>query len=260
MALVCGRRCCGCARFIPPLRHLRCLACYPASEEFLTASNLLAQVFGGFSDYCYMGLSESIIYHGIAFGRSVVGLVIRPYETYRNIAERGKTGELFYIALLLLCYFALASIVKVAAFRPFLLTKQFIVLGAGASSGALLTIFLLSLLGKLLGATVRIGTVALAWGYTLVPTVLWFFATSLLYVILPPPRTTSSAGMVFSILFLVFSAALLWWKITLSYLTLRFALRFDVTKNGVLIALAAPVLIIWSIAMYKLGIFKVPFI
>lgn len=207
-----------------------------------------------------MGLSESVIYHGISFGRSCVGLITRPYETYRKIVERGKPGELFYIALLLLCYFALASIVKVAAFRPFLLTKQFVVLGAGAASGALLSIFLLSLLGKLLGATVRMSALALAWGYTLLPTVAWFFSTSVLYVILPPPRTTSSAGMVFSILFLVFSAALLWWKITLSYLTLRFALRFGVTKNVVLIVLAAPILIIWSIAMYTLGIFKVPFI
>ena len=207
-----------------------------------------------------MGLSDAIIFHGIRFSRTSIGLITRPYETYRKLIERGRAGELFFVAALLLFYFALASLVKVAAFRPFLLTKQFLVLGLGAGSGALLSILLISVFGKILGAPVRVGSVVMAWAYTLLPTVIWFLATSLLYVILPPPRTASFAGMLFSMLFLVFSATLLWWKVTLVYLTLRFTLRFDLGKCLLVSLFSAPFLVAWSVMMYTLGIFKVPFI
>lgn len=207
-----------------------------------------------------MGIPELVIAHGVSFGRTAFGLVTKPYETYRRIIEKGKLGELLFIAFLLALYFSLASLVKVSAFRPFLLTRQFIVLAFGAGSGALLSILLLSVFGKLLGAAVRVSSLVVAWGYTLIPTVLWFLMTSFLYVILPPPRTTSVAGVTFSLLFIIVSATLLWWKITLAYLTLRFGLRFDMGKSILFIGLSAPFLILWSVMMYTLGIFKVPFI
>lgn len=207
-----------------------------------------------------MGLPDAIIFHGIRFGRTTLGLVTRPYETYRSITDRGGAGELVYVSALLLCYFALASLVKVSEFRPFLLTKQFLVLGLGAGSGAILSILLISIFGNMLGSKVRVGSVIMAWGYTLIPTVIWFLATSLLYVVLPPPRTASIAGILFSMLFLVFSATLLWWKITLVYLTLRFTLRLNLGKCALVALFSAPFLMIWSIMMYTLGIFKVPFI
>ncbi len=54
-----------------------------------------------------------------AFIKNVIGLVTRPYETCRRIVDRGRMGELVYVAILLSVYFAFASVVKVAAFRPF---------------------------------------------------------------------------------------------------------------------------------------------
>lgn len=203
---------------------------------------------------------SAIVASGVAFVRTVIGLVVRPYETYRRIIARGSAGELLYIGLVLAVYFSLASVVKVAAFRPFLLTRQFLLLAAGAVSGALIATCCIVLAGRMLKISASFERIFLAWSYTLIPTVLWFFATSLLFVVLPPPRTTSLPGMAFSLLFLIFSATLLWWKVTLAYLTLRFGLKADFGKGLVIAMMSAPVLFAWSYSMYKAGIFTVPFL
>lgn len=194
------------------------------------------------------------------FLRSFIGLITRPYETCRTIVERAGVSELVYIAFLLALYFATSSIVKVAAFRPFLLTRQFIVLAAATALTYILAVSLFWTAGKLVGAEGKLKGLAVSWGYSLIPTLVWFFATSLLYVILPPPRTTSFAGMLFSILFLIFSATLFFWKATLAYLTLRFGLRLDLGKILIVFAITIPILGLYSVGMYRLGIFRIPFL
>lgn len=203
---------------------------------------------------------SGLIIDGVTFGRTCIGLVTRPYETYRRIIHHGKRGELLYVALFLGLYFALSSMVKVAAFRPFLLTQQFFVLVLGAASGALIATASLSFVGKVFGARVRFESLLLGWSYTLIPTASWFLATSVLYVLLPPPRTTSLLGVIFSLLFIVFSATLLWWKVTLSYLTMRFGLKLDLGKSIIVALLCIPGMTIWAWSMYALGVFKVPFL
>lgn len=194
------------------------------------------------------------------FVRTVVGLILRPYETVRSTVERANVFELVYIAVLLATYFAVASLVKVARFRPFLLTREFMILAAASLVTYLVVVVLFWGVGKLVGAQGKLRGLAVSWGYSLIPTLLWFLTTSLLYVILPPPRTTSPQGILFSVLFLVFSATLLLWKITIGYLTLRFGLRLDLVKILIVTALVLPILALYSIGMYRLGIFKVPFI
>lgn len=207
-----------------------------------------------------MDTLSALIMYAIAFGRTTVGIMTRPYETYRRIVSHGKRGELIFVAALLGVYFALASVVRVAAFRPFLLTQEFMALFAGAISGALVSTLGIMAAGRLLRVAVSFDRVLIAWSYTLIPTAVWFLSTSFLYVLLPPPRTTSALGILFSLLFLAFSATLLWWKVTLSYLTLRFALKLDLGKSIVVAVLCAPILATWAIIMYKTGIFKVPFL
>ncbi len=202
----------------------------------------------------------SLLVGGISFGKTIVGLVTRPYETCRQIVSRGTLWELPYIALFLTVYFALASIVKTASFRPFLLTKHFVALGLGAGGGFGLTVGLLWVMGRLAGGEGKIGKLALSWAYTLVPTILWFLTTSLLYVILPPPRTTSVLGILFSIVFLVFSITMLWWKFTLAYLSLRFAQRLDFARIFLVWGGTIPFLGLYSFFLYRWGIFKVPFL
>lgn len=207
-----------------------------------------------------MDIIDTLVVDGVVFGRTCIGLVLRPYETYRRIVRHGRPGEILFVGAFLAVYFALASIVKVAAFRPFLLTQQFALLAVGAISGWALSAFCIWFFGSLIRARASLMSIMLAWAYTLIPTALWFLAISLLFVLLPPPRTTSVPGIIFSLLFLAFSATLLWWKVTLAYLTLRFGLKLDFGKCVIVAGACAPVLLAWSVGMYRAGVFKVPFL
>lgn len=188
---------------------------------------------------------DQLVIAGIAFGRNTIGLVVRPYETYRRIVDRGTPWELVYIAAIAMLYFVLASTVKVAV--------------AAAATYAMV-VLAVWVVGRRVGGRGTLEGVAIGWGYTMLPTVAWFFTTSMLYVLLPPPRTTSTAGIAFSILFLVFSATLFFWKLTLGYLTLRFGLRLDLLRILVAVGIVGPTMAVWSWGMYRLGIFKVPFL
>ncbi len=203
---------------------------------------------------------DQLLVSGIAFVRNLVGLATRPYETVRRIVDRGGLFELFFIAMLLALYFALASLVKEASFRPFLLTRHFLVLGATAGASFFLVSATVWAIGTFVGGKGTFSRFVLAWGYTLIPTLVWFLATSVLYVLLPPPRTTQITGIVFSIVYLVFSITLLFWKILLGYLAVRFSLRLDLAKIAVVVAIAAPMFTFYSFVMYRLGVFKVPFL
>lgn len=207
-----------------------------------------------------MDIVGGLLVVGVSFGRNFLGIITRPYETYRRIVERGNPWEVGYIGVILGFYFSLASLVKTAAFRPFLLTKQFALLLVGAGGGFLMMVALLWMASRLVGGEGKLWRLTVAWAYTLVPTTIWFFITSLLYVILPPPRTTSVPGVAFSMLFLIFSVTILWWKVTLAYLTLRFAMKLDLARIAIVVALTAPVFAIYTVSMYRLGIFKVPFL
>lgn len=207
-----------------------------------------------------MDALEQLLAAGVAFGRTMVGIITRPYETYRRIVERASLWELAYIGCLLAGYFAIASVVKTAAFRPFLLTRQFTVLAAAAGATYIGVIGMMWIIGRKLGGKGTLSGIAVAWGYTLIPTLVWFLTTSVLYLLLPPPRTTSFAGLMFSGLYLVFSATLFFWKLTLAYLTLRFGMKLDLAKILVMTAIIGPLLGLYSVGMYRMGIFRIPFL
>jgi hypothetical protein len=196
----------------------------------------------------------------IVFGKTCVGLVTKPYETYRRIVNHGKLYELVPLGIFFFGYLFIASLVKTAAFRPYLLTKQFIVLGAAAGFTYIVVVGLLWGISKFVQGQGTIKQLFLGWGYTLVPTIGWFLMTSLLYVLLPPPRTTRPLGFLFSAVYLVISSAFFFWKLMLSYLTLRFGMRLDLKRIIIVVLCVAPCLIFYSIGMYRLGIFRIPFI
>jgi len=196
----------------------------------------------------------------VSFAQNIVGIAVKPYETYRRITKQGTGWECVYIALLLLIYFAIASLVKTAAFRPYLLTKQFVVLFSAAACTYLVVSVVLWVVARFFGAMEQYKTFAIGWAYTLVPTVAWFLLTSILYVILPPPRTTSTAGVVFSLVYLSISTTLFLWKVIHGYLSLRFALKLDLKRILLTVGASSPVVGAYGVLMYKLGVFKVPFI
>lgn len=197
---------------------------------------------------------------GFAFFRHFLGIIFSPYQTYRDIEKRGRTLEMVYIGLLVGLYFSLSSVVKIASFHPLLLSSYAFVLFVSAFTGFGLIVLLLMVAGRLLGRQVNTGRISLLWAYTLIPTVVWFLFTSLLYVAIPPPRTTQITGVLLSIVYLVISAMIFWWKLTLSYLTLRFGLKIDFRKIFFVALATLPVILLWTYAMYAFGVFKVPFL
>ena len=188
-------------------------------------------------------MASSLIVALVAFGRNCIGLVIRPYETCRRIVERANPLELIPIGILI-------ALVKVFNVRSFLYACLTYCLVVGLFWG----------IGRILGWRGTVRGLAILWGYSLLPTTLWFFVTSLLYVLLPPPRTTSVQGVIFSLLFLIFSTTLLCWKGTITYLTLRFGLKVGLGKILMVLAITIPILIVYSACLYRLGIFRIPFI
>lgn len=202
----------------------------------------------------------ALLQSGFAFFHHFVGIIISPYETYRDIEKRGRTAEMVYIGLLVGLFFSLSSVVKIASFHPLLLSRYALVLFVSALSGFGLIVSVLILTGRLLGRQVNAERISLLWAYTLIPTVVWFLFTSLLYVAIPPPRTTQITGVLLSIVYLVVSAMIFWWKLTLSYLTLRFGLKIDFRKIFFVALATLPVILLWTYAMYTFGVFKVPFL
>lgn len=195
-----------------------------------------------------------------SFLRNLVGLVTKPYETYRRIINHGSLWEGVPLAVFIASYLGIASIAKTAAFRPYMLTKQFVVLGVVVLVTYGLVTGLLWIVGKMVGGKGEGKALALGWAYTLIPTTIWFLITSCLYVLFPPPRTDRPLGILFSILFLLFSSVLFFWKIILSYLTMRFSMRLDLVRICIVFCIVIPIIALYSIVMYKLGIFKIPFV
>lgn len=196
----------------------------------------------------------------VTFVKHLVGIAHKPYETYRQITNNPKLFELLYIGLCCLVYFSFVSLIRIPEFRLYVLTREVVLLTLGALAGYMAMVVAMWSGGLLFGGKGTILRVAVSWGYTLIPTVLWFLVTSLLYIVFPPPRTESIRGVSFSLLYLVISSILLFWKIELYYLSLRFAMRMSL--KGIIMTgiLTIPVIIGYTIGMYKVGIFKVPFI
>lgn len=197
----------------------------------------------------------------VLFMKISVGCLNNPYTTYRELAQKTEANRLALLVwFLVTVYFLFASLIRNGIQNPYLLTWQFNKLIVAAVIGSAGMIFLIYLLGTRLGGKGNLTGLYRLWTFTLLPTIIWFFLTSLFYLILPPPRTFSLLGKLFSLVFISLSIALLYWKIILYYLTLRFGLKLDLFKIGQITSVVVPVVIVYSLFTYNLGIFRIPFI
>ncbi len=196
----------------------------------------------------------------ILFVRNAYNCFNSPYITYRKLSQERIFGQTMFIILSVFSYFLFVSVVRNGLSNPFLLTVKFNSLVFSAVVGFLATIILIFILGRLFGGKGRIGGVYNLWIFSLIPTLIWFFATSLLYLILPPPRTLSFWGKFYSVVYAAFSMSVFIWKAILYYLTLRFALKLDLWRIILVTAVLLPILSVFSVGMYRLGIFRIPFI
>lgn len=197
----------------------------------------------------------------VIFGRNVTGCMNSPYPTYRRLSVTGTSiNQTIFIFLIAVSYFIFVAMVRNGLKNPLLLTVKFNSLIIASGLGFITIVFMIYGLGKKFGGKGTIQRVYLLWTFSLLPTIVWFWTTSILYIVLPPPRTLSISGKFFSIVFVAFSLALFYWKAILYYLTLRFALKMDLFRIVIVSSIIIPVIIVYSIFMYKLGIFRVPFI
>lgn len=196
----------------------------------------------------------------VLFLRNTFGCVNSPYVTYRRLAARTSLFQTVFIFALVFAYFAFASAVRTGISNPYLLTLKFNSLILGWGIGFLGIITALYVLGRMAGSIVSFKTLFFLWSYTLLPTLVWFFLTSLMYLAFPPPRTLSMMGKLYSVLFISFSIGLLLWKIILYYLTLRFGAKLDLWRISLISAVLSPLIVGYSILMYRFGIFRIPFL
>lgn len=204
-------------------------------------------------------LSELIV-SSVFFGKRIIGIITTPYVTVRTITTSPKIFDSVAIILICFFYFSFVSFIKIPAFHLYLLTREVFLLSAGALLGVLISIGTIVVVASLLQKKVVFRGLISGWMYSLIPTVLWFFLTSLLYILFPPPRTETMKGVSFSLLYLLVSCVLLGWKIELYYLTLRFSLKMSLKHILIVSFIFVPVIGIYAYCMYKLSIFRIPFI
>lgn len=200
----------------------------------------------------------------LIFLKNTWGAVVSPYETYRKLSKGQNLPQAFFIFLLSFGYFSLSTLARNGLrTNPYILTLSFVKVSLGFVVSFVVVLGLLGSLGRLGnlgGGKSNLKSLFLPWSYSLLPTFFWFLATLIFYIFFPPPRTTSLLGQIFSFLFLAFSAFLFYWKFVLYYLTLRFALKLDFLKIVKVSIVFFPAMFLYSLLMYKMGIFRIPYI
>lgn len=187
--------------------------------------------------------------------RHFLFLMIFPYKTLRKISLEKDFFQTAIIFLLIFIYFKLAYFLKD---KPYSATFTFFIFCINFFLTTLFFYFLAVYCFKRKEASFL--SLLPTFAYTLFPTLIWFSIVSFLYIILPPPRKLSFLGISFSIFFLSFSLTLFLWKIILTFLALRFSLRLSFFQIVYAFIFYAVWFIPYSIFLYQLRIFRLPFI
>jgi hypothetical protein len=181
----------------------------------------------------------------------------------RKITQEKDWWQVIIICGLVYAYFIFANIVRKKTLQPLIISSSSFVSFVFFLLTFFLTVGFFCFMGKKICRDVinHVSTsLIFTFSYSLLPTLIWFFSTSFSYFVLPPPRTYSILGQSFSLVFISFSLVLLFWKIILFYLSLRFSLKFNFYQ----ILYTTLLFLIWfwpySVVLYKLKIFRVPFI
>lgn len=207
-----------------------------------------------------MDFNMAVIIKGfILFIRNSYGVFAKPYETYRQLVKSTHFAQILPLFLLIGLYFFFAGVIR-HGLHPLIVAKSGIKISVVALTTYALVVLAMYLVGSLLKGKGKLKEVAMTWGYSLWPTLIWFYMTSALYLLIPPPRTASLADQVFSYVFLVASLVLFFWKGVLYYLTLRFALKLDFKRIVISSLILFPAGIVYALLMYRLNIFRIPFI
>lgn len=187
--------------------------------------------------------------------KRVILLVISPYKTMRRISEETDFMQIVIIFILIFAYFFSANTFREYDYEPgvlFLLTFF--------HYAATVLFFYMAAVVMQKERTYTFQSFLFTFAYALIPTIIWFSITSWLYAILPPPRTFSLLGKSFSLMYISFSIAVLAWKVILEYLAIRFSTKFSFYSIVYSILFYLVAVIPYSLFMYSLRFFRIPFL
>lgn len=197
-------------------------------------------------------ITSEVLASGIIFLRRSLFLILYPYRTMRHIAEETDWTQIFIIFGIIGLYYSFLSWVKPADHS---IVQLCLVLFNYTA-----TVLYVAFFGKSLSDETELRKLLFVFAYALIPTIIWFYMNTFLYVVIPPPRNLTILGKSFSIVFITISISLLAWKLILWYLAVRFATKlkfYDILYISVLyIAIVVP----YSFYMYHLGFFRIPFL
>lgn len=196
-----------------------------------------------------------IILSFIVFLNRSLRLVISPYKTMRVISHDKDILQLLFIFGGVGGYFLYANTLRQYAVSPLIL---FFLTVLHFALTVCFFVFLRMWFGQKENMSIR--SILLLFGYALIPTLCWFLTNSLLYRMLPPPRTVSVLGLGFSITYISYSLAILFWKIVLLYLAVRHTLRLPFFRVIYGIVLYLMFVIPYSLVLYSLQLFRIPFL
>lgn len=182
-----------------------------------------------------------------------IQLIFTPYKTMRKISNETDYLQIVIIFIFIFIYFRFSDVVKYGKFSSIPLFSIFIL-------QFMITCFFFYAFSCLFTKQIKFKPFVFTLTYFLLPTLLWFFSNSVLFLLLPPPRTSSFLGKGFSIFFITYSISLLIWKLILFYLAVRFSSRLSFFKIFYLILLYLSIIIPYSYILYSFKIFKIPFL
>jgi len=185
-----------------------------------------------------------------------VGLIFNPYKTMRKISVEKDYYQPVFIIGIILIYFKFIYYLRDKIYPATLTYFLFII-------NVFLTIIFFYLLSKLFSKNkkeISFSSFIFTFSYSLLPTIIWFLSTSILFIFLPPPRTFSILGKGFSIFFVAYSMSLLIWKFILVYLALRFSSKQNFFRIIFMLIFYLIWFIPYSIFLYQFKFFRIPFI
>ena len=188
------------------------------------------------------------------FLRRIVLLAVFPYKTMRRISEENDFWQIILIFISIAFYFLLANRFREYDYEPFVLFLM-------TFFHYIATVIFFYLFTQITAySNAKLQPFLFTFAYALIPTLVWFSINSWLYALLPPPHSVSILGKAFNIGYIAFSSAILMWKVILMYLAIRFSAKLNFFQIVYVVILYLVAVVPYSIFLYSLRFFRIPFL
>ena len=130
-----------------------------------------------------------------------VGLILNPYKTMRKISLEKDYYQPVLIIGIIFLYFKFVYYLRDKVYPATLIYLLFII-------DFLLTVLFFYFLSKILSKNKKeiiFRGFFFTFSYSLLPTLIWYLTTSILYIFITPPRSFSILGKGFSIFFIAYN-------------------------------------------------------